>query len=198
MKYPESFDQLVQYFEMYPGIGPKTAERLAMFTITKLDKEKVRLFAQALNQAISKIKTCHICGTITDQEICDICLDETREPSLLVVEQSKDVIAFEKLNHFNGKYHVLAGTISPINGIGPEDIQLSSLLKRIEEEKIKEVILALPSTIPGEMTSLYIQKMVEKMEVSVYRIGYGLPVGADIEYADEITLKKALEGKKKL
>ncbi len=196
IKYPDCFKELIECFEMYPGIGPKTAERLAFFTLIQLDQESVQKFSYALTQAKEKMKTCTICGMLTDQDCCDLCKDTTREKKLMIVENTKDVIAFEKTNTFHGKYHVLNGVISPLNGKGPEDIHLDHLLERIEKEKIEEIILATSSTIEGEMTALYIKKMLEEKQVKVFRIGYGLPAGADIEYADEITLIKALEGKK--
>ncbi|HHU55850.1 MAG TPA: recombination protein RecR [Acholeplasmataceae bacterium] len=198
MKFPESLENLIKHFQLYPGIGPKTAERLALFTISKLSKESVNSFSKALIEAIEKIKHCDKCGSITDKDICDICNDQDRKEKLMVVENSKDIIAFEKTNAFHGKYHVLNGMISPLNGVGPDDININALFTRVKEENIKELIIALPSTIPGEMTCTYIQKMLENSGVLIYRIGYGLPVGADIEYADEITLIKALEGIKKL
>ena len=198
MKYPSSIENLIKHFEMFPGVGPKTAERLAFFTITKMDKAKALSFSQSITQAIESIRECKDCGSLTDQDVCDICLDDGREDKLMIVENSKDVLSFEKLGVFNGKYHVLNGTISPMNGVGPDDINLSSLTRRIEEESFSEIIVALSSTIPGEMTAQYIKKVLENLPVLVYRIGYGLPVGADIEYTDEITLTKALEGMKKI
>lgn len=198
MKFPDSLENLIKHFELYPGIGPKTAQRLALHTITKLSKESVESFSKALIEAREKIKNCSRCGAITDQDICHICSDDERDHKIMVVENSKDLFAFEKTNVFKGKYHVLNGMISPLNGIGPDDINLSSLAERIRSEKVSELILALPSTIPGEMTCTYIKKMFENQEILIYRIGYGLPVGADIEYADEITLIKALEGIKKI
>lgn len=198
MKYPKSLENLIKCFEVYPGIGPKTAERLAFYTISKVSKEKVNQFSEVLKEVVEHVKNCDVCGFITDVDVCDICLDEDRNHSLMIVESSKDVISFEKTNVYHGKYHVLNGLISPLNGVGADDINIKTLVKRIEDEKINEVIISLSSTISGEMTSLYIKKLLEDKEVLVYRIGYGLPAGADIEYADEITLTKALEGKKKI
>lgn len=198
MKYPKSLETLIKCFEIYPGIGPKTAERLAFYTITKVDKNKILQFSEALKEATEKVKNCDICGFITDADLCEICQDEDRNDTIMVVESSKDVISFEKTNVYKGKYHVLNGLISPLNGIGPDDINIQTLINHIDSEKIKEVIISLSSTISGEMTSMYIKKLLEQKDVMVYRIGYGLPAGADIEYADEITLTKALEGKKKI
>ncbi|MFA5542800.1 MAG: recombination mediator RecR [Bacilli bacterium] len=198
MKYPESIEKLIKCFEMYPGVGPKSAERMALFTISKLSEENVMRFSQSLIDVTTVIKECDNCGNITDHDLCDICLDESRENTIMVVESSRDVISFEKTNIYRGRYHVLNGTISPINGVGPEDININSLFTRISKEETKEIILSLSSTISGEMTSLYIAKMLENSGVEVNRIGYGLPAGADIGYLDEITLTKALEGKKKI
>jgi|SRR5690554_179914 len=198
MKFPDSLEKLIESFTMYPGIGPKTAERLALHTVTKASKEKVFALSDNLRKVVSEIKKCQVCGSITDLDVCLICSDEDRENKIMVVDNSKDVIAFEKTNIYKGKYHVLNGLISPLGGVGPEDINLSSLFKRVKEENITEVIAALPSDIAGEMTTLYIKKILEKEDCTIYRIGYGLPVGADIEYADEITLRKALEGIKEM
>lgn len=198
MKYPDSLDKLIKGFSKYPGIGPKTAERLAFYTITKMDKEEALDLSDALKDAVNNIKECKICGLITDNDICSICASNDRTNELMIVESSRDVIAFEAIGSFKGKYHVLGGVISPLNGIGPDDLNIPKLLKRIKEENIKDVIIALSANIPSETTALYLKSILEGMDVNVYRIGYGLPVGANIEYLDEITLSKALEGKKKM
>lgn len=183
---------------MYPNIGPKTAERLALFTIQKMSIDKVNEFSDALKEAVLKIKKCKVCGNLTDKDVCEICQNTSRDNSLMIVEEAKDVIVFEKMNHYNGKYHVLGGKISPLNGVSPEDVNLGSLKKRIIDEKINDVIIATGANIDGEMTAMYIKKLIENMNIQIYRIGYGLPAGADIEYADEVTLMKALEGKTKM
>lgn len=198
MKYPKSLQELIDSFSMYPGVGPKTAERMAFHTILKLKKEHVEKFSKNLLEAVNKIKKCSICGSLTENDVCDICSDETRDKVIMVVESSKEVNVFEKTNQYNGKYHVLNGLVSPLNGVGPEDINLNSLFERIKKEEIKEVIIATSASVDGEMTSMYIKNMLEGKDVLVYRIGYGLPAGADIEYADEVTLMKALEGRKKI
>ena len=198
MKYPSSLEKLIKCFEMYPGIGPKTAERLAFFTISKVSLDNAKKFSEAIVEAMTNIKACRICSSLTELDVCDICLDEERIPEIMIVENSKDVISFEKMGGYRGKYHVLNGVISPLNGVGPDQINLDSLFSRIEKEHIKKIVIALSSTIAGEITSAYIKNMLRETDVSVYRIGYGLPVGADIEYADEITLKKALEGIKEI
>ena len=198
MKYPDSLDKLIKSFSKYPGIGPKTAERLAFYTITKMNKDDCIDFADNLKEAINNIKECEICGLITDNDICNICSDDSRTNELMVVEGSRDVIAFEQVGSFKGKYHVLGGVISPLNGIGPDDLNINKLISRIKAENITDVIIALSANIPSETTALYLKSVLEDMNVNVYRIGYGLPVGANIEYLDEITLAKALEGKKKM
>ena len=196
MKYPASLEKLIKSFSKYPGIGPKTAERLAFYTISKMDKEDCYEFADAIKEATLNIKKCSICGLITDQDICPICADQDRTAELMVVEESKDVLSFESIGSYKGKYHVLGGVISPMNGIGPDDLNIDKLIKRIDDENIKDVIIALNANIPSETTALYIKNRLEGKNVNVYRIGYGLPVGANIEYIDEVTLSKALEGKK--
>ena len=198
MKYPSSLENLIKSFEVFPGIGPKTAERLALYLVTKMNKDAALSLSDAISQAINSLGKCTRCGSISEHEICDICLDDTRDTTLMIVENSKDVLSFEKTGVFHGKYHVLSGLISPLAGIGPGDINLSGLVKRCEDEHITEVVLSLSSTVAGEMTALYIHKILGSSSVMVYQIGVGLPVGADIEYADEITLKKALEGRKKI
>ena len=198
MKYPDSLDKLIKSFEMLPGIGPKSAERLALYTVTKLSKDNAHAFSMNIAEAADHIKNCDICGNLTDNDICEICNDGERENIIMVVENTKDIIAFEKLGAYKGKYHVLNGYISPLNGVGPEDINISNLISRIQKEEIEKIIVALASTISGEMTTMYLKKIFEKVSIPVYQIGYGLPVGADIEYADEITLLKSLEGIKKI
>lgn len=198
MKYPKSLQDLIDCFTLYPGIGPKTAERLAFHTILKLKKEHVEKFSKSLNEAFDSIKRCQVCGNLTEGEVCEICKDKNRNNTLIVVDSSKDVNVLEKTNQYNGKYHVLNGLISPLNGVGPEDININKLFKRIEEENISEIIIATSANIDGEMTAMYIKNVLNDKNVDVYRIGYGLPAGGDIEYADEVTLIRALEGKRKI
>lgn len=198
MRYPNALTKLIENFQMYPGIGPKTAERLALFTIQKLSPEKVNAFSDSLKEALEKIKKCEVCGNIAENSLCEVCSSPTRDDVLMIVESAKDVLVFEKTNQYNGKYHVLGALISPLNGVSPEDINLKTLISRVEKEEIKEIIIATSANIEGEMTALYIKNILEGKDVSVTRIGYGLPVGADIEYADEVTLIKSLEGRKKL
>lgn len=198
MKYPEALQRLIESFQMLPSIGPKTAERLAFFAFSKLTNEQLITFSRNLLTLKSDIHYCKNCGVLADKEICEICSDPTRDNKIIVVEGSKDVIVFEKTNQFNGKYHVLNGLISPMKGVSPDDINFKSLFTRIQEEQITEIVIATSATIEGEMTALYIKNSLEKLDVEVSRIGYGLPAGGDIEYADEITLIKALEGRRKM
>ena len=198
IKYPENLQKLIDSFKKYPGIGPKNAERMAFYTIMNLKKEDAEEFSQNILNSIHNIKKCSNCAMITDGDLCDICLDEERENKLMIVEGVKDVMAFEKTNYYKGKYHVLHGVISPLNGVSGDDLHLEKILSRLDNEGISEVVLSTSSTLDGEMTAMYIKKMLEEKNVNVYRIGYGLPVGADIEYADDITLMRALEGKKQI
>ena len=154
MKYPDSLDKLIKSFSKYPGIGPKTAERLAFYTITKMNKDDCIDFADNLKEAINNIKECEICGLITDNDICNICSDDSRTNELMVVEGSRDVIAFEQVGSFKGKYHVLGGVISPLNGIGPDDLNINKLINRVKAENITDVIIALSANIPSETTAL--------------------------------------------
>ncbi len=197
VKYPDKLQKLIDSFKKYPGIGPKNAERLAFYTIMNLKKEDALVFSENIVSSVNSIKKCSVCGMITENDVCDICVDNEREKKLMIVESVRDVMAFEKTNFYKGKYHVLHGVISPLNGVSAEELNLDLIKKRIKDENIEEVILSTSSSLDGEMTAMYIKKMLEKENVNVYRIGYGLPVGADIEYADDITLMRALEGKKK-
>lgn len=198
MKYPKVLQDLIESFMLLPGVGPKTAERYAFFVIQKMNEEDVKGFSASLMEATSKIKKCKICGNLTDEEVCSVCKDETRESVIMVVESSKEINVFEKTNGFKGKYHVLNGLISPINGTTPDKINIDTLFSRIEKENISKVIIATSANIPGEMTAMYIKSNLSDKPVEVYRIGYGLPAGGDIEYADEVTLMRALEGIKKI
>ena len=197
MKYPASMQELIESFMLLPGIGPKTAERLAYHTILKLNDEQVEKFSKSILLAHTSIKKCSVCGNLTDQDKCDICKDSFRENTILVVESSKEVNAFEKTKQYHAKYHVLNGLISPMNGIGPDDLKINNLFERITNENIQKIIIATSATIAGEMTAMYIKNFLQDKNIDVYRIGYGLPAGGDIEYADEVTLMKSLEGIKK-
>ena len=198
MKYPNSLQELIEYFKLLPGIGEKNAERLA-FAVLKFSDEQVEGFSDSLKNVKTKIKKCGICNNLTENDKCDICLDQSRNSDVLcVVENTKNLILFEKANVFNGKYHVLEGLISPLEGINPEDIKINQLINRIKDEKIKEVILALTPNIEGETTSGYILKMLEGYDVSVTKIAAGIPVGADMEYLDPLTIQMAMQGRNKL
>jgi recombination protein RecR len=196
MKYPEALNRLIESFQMYPGIGPKTAERLAFFTFFKLKDEDIVRFSQSLLNLKTDVIYCSQCGVLTDRERCEICSDSDRRDTILVVESSRDVVAFEKTNQYDGRYHVLNGLISPLKGISPNEVNIKSLVNRVSSEVPGEVIIATAATVEGEMTAMYIKKQLENSNVKITRIGYGLPAGGDIEYADEITLVKSLEGRK--
>lgn len=198
MKYYKSLEDLIECFQMFPGIGPKTAERLAFFTIQKMSKEKVENFSQVLIEVLKDTKECKKCGCLTDMDECEVCSDEARDKTILVVGSTKDIITIEKTHQYHGYYHALNGLISPLGGVGPEDINMEKLFDRVKKEHINEVIVATSANIEGEMTALYIKNVLEKEGIKVTRIGYGLPAGGDIEYADEITLIKALEGRKEM
>ncbi|NWN97534.1 MAG: recombination protein RecR [Bacillus sp. (in: Bacteria)] len=198
MYYPETISKLIDSFMKLTGIGPKTASRLAFFVLT-MKEETVLDFAKALINAKRDLTYCSVCGHITDREPCYICSDQSRDRSVVcVVQDSKDVIAMEKMKEYHGLYHVLQGSISPMEGVGPEDINIPSLLKRLQNEEIKELILATNPNIEGEATAMYISKLVKPSGIKVTRIAHGLPVGGDLEYADEVTLSKALEGRREL
>lgn len=197
MIYPDSLEKLINYYKKLPGIGEKNAERLALATLN-FKKEEIDKFKDALGN-IKKIHRCSICGHLTDNEICNICSDASRDKNLIcVIEDSKSVFSFEKVGNYRGVYHVLNGLISPADNIGPDNINLSSLVKRVNEASKPELILALKSTIEGETTTLYIKKIFEKKNVLISRLSYGIPMGAEINYLDIITLDKALEDRKKI
>ena len=194
--YPESIKDLIESFKFLPGIGEKTAERLA-FSALDLEDEQIELFSSSLLDAHSKIHKCKKCNTLTDLDLCQICSDESRQSNILcVVEDSKSVFLFEKLGMFFGKYHVLDALISPLDGINPEDIGLNKLIDRIHEENFDEIIFAFKPSIEGETTSLYINKILEGMDIKVTRLASGVPIGADMEYVDSLTLERALRDRK--
>lgn len=198
MHYPEPISKLIDSFMKLPGIGPKTAARLA-FHVLDMKEDTVLAFSKALVDAKRNLTFCSVCGHITDTDPCRICKDESRNRSMVcVVQEPKDVIAMEKMRDFNGLYHVLHGAISPMDGIGPEDINIPDLLKRLQDETVQEVILATNPTIEGEATAMYISRLIKPSGIRTTRIAHGLPVGGDLEYADEVTLSKALEGRREL
>lgn len=194
--YPDSIKNLVESFKYLPGIGEKTAERLA-FSILELEDEQISMFSDSLKEVKEKIHKCKECNTLTDEELCFVCNDPTRDNKVLcVVEDTKSVFLFEKLGMFHGKYHVLDGLISPLDGINPEDIGLSKLLDRINKDKYEEIIFAFKPSIEGETTSLYIKKILEDMNIRITRLASGVPMGADMEYIDSLTLERAIKDRK--
>lgn len=196
--YPESIKNLIESFKYLPGIGEKTAERLA-FSALELDEEQIELFSDSLNSVKEKVHKCSNCNTLTENDICFICSDMARNrDALCVVEDTKNVFLFEKLGMFSGKYHVLDGLISPLDGINPEDIGLDKLLDRIKLENFREIIFAFRPSIEGETTSLYIKKILEGMDIIVTRLASGVPMGADMEYVDSLTLERALNDRKEI
>lgn len=186
---------LIEQFERMPGIGHKSAQKLA-FYILGMPEAEAKKFAENILLAKEKIHRCKICCDLTDSDVCSICSDEKRDKSVIcVVESSKDVIAIERTREYNGLYHVLHGSISPMNGIGPDEITIKELISRLGDDNIKEIIMATNPTVEGEATAMYISRLIKPMGIKVSRLAYGVPVGADLEYADEITLTRALEGR---
>ncbi len=196
MQYPEPIAKLIESFMKLPGIGNKTATRLAFYAVD-MNNQDVMDFADALKQTKENLKYCSICGNLTEEDPCEICRDKSRDQStILVVEQPKDVMVMEKIQQYHGLYHVLHGVLSPIEGIGPEDINVSSLIKRLQKnDEVKEVIVATNATPEGESTAMYLSKLIRPSGIKVTRLAHGLSMGADIEYADEMTLFKAVEGR---
>lgn len=194
--YPSSIRQLIDCFKNLPGIGEKTAERLA-FSIINFDKEKLSDFSDAIVKVRDLISNCKICGNIAEGDICSICNDDSRKNGIIfVVEKPKDIVLFEKLGVFKGTYHVLNGLISPLDGIGPDDINLKELLERVRNDDVKEVILALKPSIEGETTMQYINKILSNVNVVVSKIATGVPIGTDMEYIDSLTLEMAIDERK--
>jgi len=190
--------ELINQFERLPGIGKKTAQRLA-FSILEQPPERAEKFAEALVNARKKIHFCSCCQALTDQEICAICSDGKRDKSVIcVVEDPKDVMAFERTREYNGLYHVLHGAISPLDGVGPDQLRIKELMARLSNDEVKEVIMATNPTVEGEATASYISRLVKPMGILVTRLAYGVPVGGDLEYADEFTLARALEGRNEI
>ncbi|MBQ8763284.1 MAG: recombination protein RecR [Clostridia bacterium] len=193
-----SLERLIEQFARLPSVGKKSAQRLA-FHILNMSEEEAKKFTDAISSARESIKKCTVCCNLTDGEVCHICTSPTRDKSTIcVVEDPRDVIAIERTHEFNGMYHVLHGVISPMNDINPEDICIKELLLRLGDDTVKEVIMATNPTVEGEATSMYISRLIKPLGVNVSRLAYGVPVGADLEYADEFTLIRALEGRKEL
>ena len=198
MKYPTTIQNLIECFQKLPGIGEKTAERLALSTLN-FEQETIDVFSESLKNTKTKIKKCSRCNNLAEDDLCEICKDDSRDAKLLcVVESPKNIMLFEKLGTFHGYYHVIDGLISPLDGINPEDIHIPEMINRIREENIEEVILALKPSVEGETTSLYISKILDKSNILVSKIAHGVPLGADMDYVDSLTLELALENRKKI
>ena len=194
--YPSSIKKLIDVFKYLPGVGEKTSERMA-FSVVNFDKERLQEFADSVLEIKNNIKYCKKCNNLSESDLCDICSSDNRNHKIIVVvEKAKDVFLFEKLGIFDGSYHVLNGLISPIDGINPEDINITSLINRVEEDNVKEIILALKPSVEGETTMQYINKILENKNVKITKMATGIPLGADMEYIDSLTLEMALEGRK--
>ncbi len=197
-QYAKPLANLIRELSKLPGIGGKSAQRLA-FHILSMDDREAEILADSITRAKSSMKYCSVCGNLTDKDPCDICSDERRDHSVIcVVEQARDVAAMERMKEYSGVYHVLHGAISPMDGIGPEDINLKQLILRLQQNDVREVILATNPTIEGEATAMYAARLIKPSGILVTRIAHGIPVGGDLEYTDEITLSKAMEGRRAL
>ena len=197
-QYAKPLANLIRELSKLPGIGGKSAQRLA-FHILSMDDREAEILANSITRAKSSMKYCSVCRNLTDQDPCEICSDSERDHSVIcVVEQARDVAAMERMKEYNGLYHVLHGAISPMDGIGPEDINLKQLIVRLQQGDVKEVILATNPTIEGEATAMYAARLIKPAGIRVTRIAHGIPVGGDLEYTDEITLSKAMEGRREL
>lgn len=195
--YPKKFEALIESFQNLPGVGLKTAERYA-FEVLGWDEETIESFAGNLHNMVDGIHYCKICGNLSEEDTCDVCMSSERDhQTICVVQQPKDVIAMEKIHEYRGVYHVLGGVISTSKGILPDDINIEALINRVDENT-KEVIIATNPTIEGETTALYLSKLLEKKGINVTRLAHGLPMGGHLDYADELTLLKAMEGRKKM
>lgn len=196
--YAKPLNKLINELSRLPGIGGKTAQRLA-FHILSMDDQDAFSLAEAIRSAKTSMTYCSICGNLTDTDPCSICGDESRDKSVIcVVESPKDVVAMEKIREYQGHYHVLHGAISPMDGVGPDDINLRSLIQRLQDSQVEELIVATNPTIEGEATAMYIARLIKPSGIKVSRIAHGIPVGGDLEYADEVTLLKAVEGRREL
>ena len=195
MNYPSSLKSLIDCFKKLPGVGEKTAERFSL-SVLDFDEKLIESFSDSIKDVKYKIKRCSICNNLTESDVCDICRDDTRV--ICVVSEAKNSILFEKMGSYRGKYHILNGLISPLDGIGPEDINIDKLIERIDNEGVSEVILALKPSIEGETTSLYISKVLSGKGVRVTKIAQGIPMGADMEYIDMLTLEMALSDRKEI
>ncbi len=198
MIYPKAIAALIEQFQKFPSVGPKSAQRMA-FHLLRMPMADVENFAKAVIEAKENTHSCEICFNLSATSPCEICSSPNRDRSVIcVVSDTKDLIAIEKTNEFKGLYHVLQGLISPIDGIGADDIRIKELLTRLTNDEVKEIILALSPSVEGEATSLYLTKLIKPFGIKVSRIAFGLPVGADLEYADEMTIAKAIEGRREI
>ncbi len=198
MLYTASFSKLIDIFRKMPGVGTKSAVRMA-YHILSLSEDETKEIINAITDAKAKIRYCSVCQNITEDDPCEICTNTRRDKSILcVMEKPKDVIALEKTGEYSGMYHVLHGSISPMDGIGPEDLKIKELISRIASGEFTEVIMANSPSIEGEATAMYISKLIKPFGVKVSRIAYGIPVGGDLEYADQVTLAKAIEGRREI
>lgn len=196
--FPVSMKLLVEEFAKMPGIGPKSAQRLA-FYILRAPKNDAEALAKAIGKVKESVRFCKVCNNLSDEEVCDICKSKSRDKSLLcVVEEPNDIIAIEKAREYNGIYHVLLGSLSPLDGIGPSDLKIKELLERVKKEKFKEIIIATDFNTEGEATALYLMKQLKSSGARITRVAYGIPVGSDIEYADQATILKAFEGRREI
>lgn len=196
--YPELLETLIEYFKKLPGIGERTAERYAL-SLIKMDKEDLTDFANSISKIDETLTNCEICGHLTDQKICKICEDQNRNHNLIcVVEDYKSIFMFEKTGKYSGVYHVLGGLISPIDGVNPDDLNISSLISRCKSLKDAEVIVALRPTIEGDTTTLYLKKVLNNNDIKITRLSYGIPMGAEIDYLDILTLERALYDRKEV
>ncbi|MCQ2565000.1 MAG: recombination mediator RecR [Clostridia bacterium] len=193
----DSMERLVNEFSRLPGVGKKTAQRYAYFLLT-LDETEVKSFAESMMEAKQKIHYCKICANFTDKEICDVCAKSNKDPIICVVKDPKDVVALEKVREFNGSYHVLHGVINPLEGKGPNDINLRSLLDRVSKEGIKEVIVATNPDVEGEATAIYIANLLKPLGVKVSRIAQGIAMGSELEFTDAVTLSKAMSSRREI
>lgn len=195
VSYSKSLEKLISALNKLPGIGPKTAQRLA-FHLLKNPIEEVKELTTSILQAKEQLKNCSVCGSITESDSCVFCQSSERDKSIIcVVEQPHDIFVIEKTREFNGMYHVLMGALSPLDGIGPDDLKIIQLLDRIKGDKIKEIIVATNPNVEGETTAMYLAKLLHPLNIKVTRLAHGIPMGGDLEYADEVTLAKALEGR---
>lgn len=198
MERPHIINRMMEAFRRLPGVGPKMAERLSYYVLKSHETEVAELL-ESIKQAKEQIKVCAKCNNLTESDPCDICQDERRDPaSLCIVETPQDLVALSQVKNYNGLYFVLGGALSPLDGIGPKDIRVDELIKRLKKDRIQEVIIATDADAKGETTAFYLAEQIKPLDIKVTRLGYGLPVGGDLEYADELTLTRAIEGRREM